>query len=109
MRSYLQLDIPPPRLIQAHNAGMSNPTLTVYGATSFTARELLRYLDTHPDGESFNLILSGRNGQKLETAAKGIKRQKELVQCALTDEDEVRDLVARSTVIVNLAGELSPT
>ncbi|ORX39430.1 hypothetical protein BD324DRAFT_619686 [Kockovaella imperatae] len=82
----------------------STPTLTVYGATSFTARELLRYLDHHPDGESFNLILSGRNEEKLKAATKDMKRDKELVACELTDEESVRDLVDRSTVIINLAG-----
>ena len=80
------------------------PTLTVYGATSFTAKELLRYLDDHPDGAAFNLILSGRSQQKLDTATAAVKRQKEVIACSLSNEEEVRDLVRRSDVIMNYAG-----
>ncbi|WWD03940.1 hypothetical protein V865_001998 [Kwoniella europaea PYCC6329] len=82
----------------------SKPTLIIYGATSFTARNLLSYLDTHPEGDSFEFILSGRNQQKLEIANGRLQRPREVVSCQLDDEDGVKKLVEKGQVVVNLAG-----
>ncbi|WWC95166.1 hypothetical protein V866_002020 [Kwoniella sp. B9012] len=82
----------------------SKPTLIIYGATSFTARNLLSYLDTHPEGDSFEFILSGRNQQKLEIANGKLQRPREVVSCQLDDEDGVKKLVEKGQVVVNLAG-----
>nr|XP_018999967.1 uncharacterized protein I203_07496 [Kwoniella mangroviensis CBS 8507]OCF63428.1 hypothetical protein I203_07496 [Kwoniella mangroviensis CBS 8507] len=82
----------------------SKPTLIIYGATSFTARNLLSYLDTHSEGDSFEFILSGRNQQKLEIANGKLQRPREVVVCQLNDEDDVKKLVEKGQVVVNLAG-----
>lgn len=85
---------------------MTKPTLIVYGATSFTAKELLDYLDTHHDQEKFNVILAGRSQQRLEDAAARLKREHEIVACQLDDAEGVKRLVAKGEVVVNLAGKL---
>lgn len=80
------------------------PTLVIHGASSFTATELLSYLDSHPQGDQFEFILAGRTRSKLEAknAELGIKRQVEVVD--LTDERSVRALVEKGDVVLNLAG-----
>lgn len=80
------------------------PTLIIHGASSFTATELLSYLDSHPQGDQFEFILAGRTRSKLEAknAELGIKRQVEVVD--LTDERSVRALVEKGDVVLNLAG-----
>lgn len=85
---------------------MSKPTVIIYGATSFTARELLDYLDDHRDHEKFNVILAGRSHKRLQDAASKLKRTHEIAECQLGDETSVKDLVARGDVVVNLAGGL---
>nr|XP_018261104.1 uncharacterized protein I303_06825 [Kwoniella dejecticola CBS 10117]OBR83262.1 hypothetical protein I303_06825 [Kwoniella dejecticola CBS 10117] len=81
------------------------PTLIIYGATSYTARQLLAYLDTHPDSVSFDFILAGRNQQKLEQANNKLSQSREVVACQLDDPDGVRSLVAKGDIVVNLAGD----
>jgi short subunit dehydrogenase-like uncharacterized protein len=88
---------------------MSKPTVIVYGATSYTGKELLNYFDTHPQNAEFDVILAGRNGAKLQTAAGDLQKRHETVTCRLDNEDEVRNLVARGNVVINLAGELRYT
>ncbi|WVW86380.1 hypothetical protein I302_108426 [Kwoniella bestiolae CBS 10118] len=80
------------------------PTLIIYGATSFTARQLLHYLDTHPEGDQFEFILAGRNRQKLEVANAKLQRSREIIVCQLDDENGVRGMIERGEVVVNLAG-----
>lgn len=85
----------------------SKPTLIVYGATSYTAQFLLAYLDSHPQADSFNIILSGRNETKLKDIHAKYPGVADTVAVELSDEKCVHDLVARGDVIVNFAGEAS--
>ncbi|WVQ94909.1 hypothetical protein IAU59_001995 [Kwoniella sp. CBS 9459] len=81
------------------------PTLIIYGATSFTARQLILYLDNHIDGKLFDFILAGRNASKLEaTNNKLAGGKREIGVCQLDDEEGVKELVAKGDVVVNLAG-----
>lgn len=84
---------------------MHNPTLIVHGASSFTAKELLRYLDSHPDAGSFEFILAGRTKAKLDKANEKLKKKREVVVVDLEDERSVKSLVARGEVVINLAGK----
>jgi short subunit dehydrogenase-like uncharacterized protein len=88
---------------------MAKPTLIIYGATSFTARELLNHLDTHRDQAQFDVILAGRSQERLEAAASKLKRKHEVVACQLHDADAVARMVAKGNVVVNLAGEYGVT
>ena len=84
---------------------MSTPTLIIYGATSFTARQLLLYLDTHPDSSQFEFILAGRNAQKLESLNEDLlQTRREVIACDLDDGIGVKRLVEQGQVVVNLAG-----
>lgn len=83
---------------------MTKPTLIVYGATSFTAKELLNYLDTHHDQDKFEVILAGRSFQRLQDAVSHLKKKHEIVACQLDDAEGVKKLVAKGQVVVNLAG-----
>ncbi|WWC91919.1 uncharacterized protein L201_006871 [Kwoniella dendrophila CBS 6074] len=80
------------------------PTLIIYGATSYTARQLLPYLDLHRDSTQFEFILSGRNKEKLQAANAKLNKPREIAVCQLNDEEAVKDLVAKGDVVVNLAG-----
>jgi short subunit dehydrogenase-like uncharacterized protein len=83
---------------------MPKPTLIIHGASSFTATELLAYLDAHPQGDQFDFILAGRNAAKLEARNAPLKTKREVVVVDLSDEGSVRALVAKGQVVVNLAG-----
>ncbi|KAK8853397.1 hypothetical protein IAR55_004103 [Kwoniella newhampshirensis] len=80
------------------------PTLVVYGATSYTARQLLTYLESHPESSAFAFILSGRNAGRLNSVNARLKTSKEIVVCDLGDEEAVKALVNRGDVVMNLAG-----
>ena len=86
---------------------MSKPTLIVYGASSYTAKELLIYLDTHSQEDEFDVILAGRNEERLKAAASKMKKRHEIAACQLDDQEGVKKLVARGNVVINLAGEAS--
>lgn len=88
-----------------HTAEMPKPTLIIHGASSFTARELLRYLDQHPESESFDFVLAGRTKEKLEKANKILKTPREVCTVDLKDESSVKKLIETGDVVVNLAGE----
>ncbi|WVO17148.1 hypothetical protein L204_104840 [Cryptococcus depauperatus] len=85
---------------------MSNnkPVLVLYGATSFTARQLLTYLDEHPQGAEFDFILAGRNQERLEALNAKLSTKREIFVCELSNEDGVVSMVDRANVVVNLAG-----
>jgi len=85
---------------------MSKPTVIVYGATSYTAKELLIYLDTHAQNDEFDVILAGRNEDKLKAVSSKMKKKHEIAACQLDDEEGVKKLIARGSVVINLAGEL---
>ncbi|WRT70025.1 uncharacterized protein IL334_007018 [Kwoniella shivajii] len=82
----------------------TKPTLIIYGATSFTAKQLLVYLDTHHDGDQFEFILAGRNQSRLAAANAKLRTSREIIACQLDDEEGVTNLVAKGDVVVNLAG-----
>ena len=84
---------------------MSKPTVVLYGATSYSGRQLLEYLDTHREADRFNLILAGRNPTKLKKAASSLKGEYETICTELTDLEGVRAMVERATVVINLAGK----
>jgi short subunit dehydrogenase-like uncharacterized protein len=81
-------------------------TVTVYGATAFTAAPVIEYLIEHPEASEFTLILSGRNKEKLQKIKNKISKDVEIVALELSDEKGLKELVERSDVIINLAGEL---
>lgn len=83
---------------------MSKPTLIVHGASSFTATELLAYLDSHPQGDQFEFILAGRSAEKLDAKNGPLKNKRQVVTVDLGDEKSVRNLVAKGQVVLNLAG-----
>lgn len=81
------------------------PTLIVFGATSYTAQELLPYLDNHPDGDDFDFILAGRNKQKLDALNDKRPKRRQVAVCDSNDEDAVEALVEKGDVVINLAGK----
>jgi short subunit dehydrogenase-like uncharacterized protein len=82
-------------------------TVTVYGATAFTAGPVIEYLDNHPDSGQFKLILSGRNLEKLDRIQAKLSKKVEIVALELSDEEGLRALVDKSDVIINVAGKLA--
>ncbi|WVR09607.1 hypothetical protein IAU60_006679 [Kwoniella sp. DSM 27419] len=82
----------------------AKPTLIIYGASSFTARQLILYLDTHKDISRFDFILAGRNRERLESANGRLGTKREIAVCDLKDEQAVAELVEKGQVIINLAG-----
>ena len=82
-------------------------TVTVYGATAFTAGPVIEYLVNHPDSGQFKLILSGRNLEKLDRIQAKLSKKVEIVALELSDEKGLRALVDKSDVIINVAGKLS--
>jgi short subunit dehydrogenase-like uncharacterized protein len=86
-------------------AGDSKAKVIVYGATSFTARELLTYLDNHPQSHLFDVILSGRNLQRLQASAEKLEKKHKIVACQLDDQEGVKNLISQGDVVINLAGE----
>jgi short subunit dehydrogenase-like uncharacterized protein len=82
----------------------SKPTLIVHGATAYTSHFLLLYLESHPQTNDFDVILAGRNLKKLEDVNSTLKVKRELFQVNTKDEDEVRAMVNKGDVVVNLAG-----
>lgn len=80
------------------------PTLIIHGASSYTAKELLKYLESHPDGRSFEFLLAGRTKAKLDKVNEGLKKAREVVVVDLEDEGSVKRLIAKGNVVINLAG-----
>jgi short subunit dehydrogenase-like uncharacterized protein len=81
-------------------------TVTVYGATAFSAGPCIEYLVDHPESDQFKLILSGRNQEKLDKIQARLSKRVEIVALELSDEEGVKELVERSDVIINVAGML---
>jgi short subunit dehydrogenase-like uncharacterized protein len=83
-------------------------TVCVYGATSYTGRQVIDYLANHPQSKTFTYVLAGRNKDKLEKLQSEDKnaKQHDLLVVDLKNEEQVRDMVAKSEVILNLAGTL---
>lgn len=83
-------------------------SVCIYGATSYTGRQVIDYLASHPQSKAFTFALAGRNKEKLEKLQSEDDNAKkhDILVVDLQKEDEVKDMVAKSTVILNLAGEL---
>ncbi|TXT15814.1 hypothetical protein VHUM_00317 [Vanrija humicola] len=85
------------------------PTIAVYGATAYTGREhLLPYLINHADAAKYNIILAGRSKDKLDAlddllGKKGADRRS-IVVTTLENKAGVDALVAKSDIVINLAG-----
>lgn len=79
-------------------------TVTIYGATAFSAGPTIGYLANHPESAEFDLILAGRNRQKLDKVQSGLDKKADVVAVQLDDEEGVKSLVERSDVIINFAG-----
>ncbi|WVQ75602.1 hypothetical protein IAR50_005230 [Cryptococcus sp. DSM 104548] len=83
------------------------PLAVVYGATSFTARQLLTYLEAHPAlaAHEFDYAISGRNKAKLDTLNESLLGGKrEVIVLELGDLQGVQAMVERASVIINCAG-----
>ncbi|ODN77520.1 hypothetical protein L202_04692 [Cryptococcus amylolentus CBS 6039] len=83
------------------------PFAVVYGATSFTARQLLTYLHAHPAlaAEEFDFAISGRNKDKLDTLNEQLlEGKREVIVLELSDLEGVEAMVKRANVIINCAG-----
>lgn len=91
-------------LTQGQAARKMTPKLIIYGATSFTAQNLLPYLESHPDSGDFDFILAGRNRQKLDAVNRKLNQPRTVIVCDLTDDDAVEKMVTQGKVVVNLAG-----
>ena len=87
---------------------MHKPTIVIHGATSFTAAPMLKYLEEHEDRDAFEFILAGRNKAKLDGLNVKLKQPREVVAVDLRDDEEVRDLVSKADVVLNLAGVSFP-
>ncbi|TYJ58948.1 hypothetical protein B9479_000383 [Cryptococcus floricola] len=86
---------------------MSKPLAVVYGATSFTARQLLTYLHAHPAlaAQEFDFAISGRNKDKLHTLNEQLlEGKREVIVLELSDLEGVEAMVKRANVIINCAG-----
>lgn len=79
-------------------------TVAVYGATAFSAGPTIEYLLDHPESADFDLILAGRNGDKLDKVVSGFSKKVETVVLQLNDEEGVKKLAERTDVIINFAG-----
>lgn len=79
-------------------------TVAVYGATAFSAGPTIEYLLDHPESAGFELVLAGRNGQKLDKVKSGLSRKVETVVLRLDDEGGVKAFTERADVIINFAG-----
>lgn len=91
--------------------GLTDPTnmsktVAIYGATAFSAGPAIEYLVNHPDTSQFNLILAGRNRDKLANVHSKLCKGKEVetVALELSDEQGVKDLVDKADVVMNFAG-----
>lgn len=81
-------------------------TVAIYGATAFSAGPAIEYLVNHPDASQFELILAGRNRDKLANVHSKLCKGKEVETIALelSDEKGVKDLVDKADVVMNFAG-----
>lgn len=86
----------------------TQPTVVVYGATSYTAsKHLLPYLATHHDVDKFHLVLAGRNPDKLaalDASLPSAGPRREVVTVRLDNPAGVEALVRQADVIINFAG-----
>lgn len=95
--------------------GHSNETdITVYGATSFVARHVLRYLlEASNDVEQFRITLGGRNQSKLEALKSELARHKngavvqDIFVASGSDAQGLKKMSKRSRVVLNCAGPYS--
>lgn len=82
-------------------------TVAIYGATAFSAGPAIEYLLNHPDASQYDLILAGRNRDKLAKVKSSLCKGKdvETVVLELSDEAGVKSLVDKADVVINFAGK----
>jgi short subunit dehydrogenase-like uncharacterized protein len=83
--------------------------LILFGATGYTGRQALRYLTQLPGSELQRVAIAGRNRAKLEALLKDTTHagQVEIVIADSTDRASLIDMIARTRVLLNLAGPYS--
>jgi len=89
---------------------MSEPKyeLIVYGATGFTGRLIVAYLDGHPHLEGRRWAMAGRNQSVLEVLRKTLESDNiDTITCALSDSKSVNALVSSTKVVITTAGPFS--
>ncbi|KAK4687657.1 hypothetical protein P7C73_g2462, partial [Tremellales sp. Uapishka_1] len=82
----------------------SQPSILVYGATSFTALQFIEYIESHSQAKAFHTILAGRNGAKLEKLNAKLGGKWDTVAFELEDDQVVQGHVERCSIVVNFAG-----
>jgi short subunit dehydrogenase-like uncharacterized protein len=92
--------------------------ITVYGATSFVAKHVLKYLvlvaeqDLLPNKQSLRVTLAGRNKDKLDTVKKSFSDdasciQQDVVVADGSDLEGLQSMARRTLVVINCAGPYS--
>lgn len=94
--------------------------ITVYGATSFVAKHILRYLldviaSTEKEEGSMQITLAGRNKGRLEavkknfepTHPKAFESIKDIVVADGSDLDSLKEMAKRTKVVINCVGPYS--
>jgi short subunit dehydrogenase-like uncharacterized protein len=91
--------------------------ITVYGATSFVAKHVLKYLlavaeqDLLPDKQTLRITLGGRNKAKLDALKETFNGasciQQDVVVADGSDLEGLQSLAKRTLVVINCAGPFS--
>jgi short subunit dehydrogenase-like uncharacterized protein len=79
--------------------------LVVYGATGYTARQLIRYLAGHPHAPTW--AVAGRRRAALESLS-GLPARIPVLVASLDDPVALRAMTGRARVVLNLAGPYRP-
>jgi len=91
----------------------SNKTdITIYGATSFVAKHVLRYLMEavlHEESDCFRLTLSGRNKTKLDSLKENLKNDDDKIDvdtfvAEASDLKALVEMAKRTRIVLNCAG-----
>ncbi|MBN1656386.1 MAG: saccharopine dehydrogenase NADP-binding domain-containing protein [Deltaproteobacteria bacterium] len=83
--------------------------MIIFGATGYTGRQALRYLMRLPESELGNLAVAGRDPVKIEALLENATRDNKIkvVIANSSDHESLVDMIARTRVLVNLAGPYS--
>jgi len=83
--------------------------MILFGATGYTGRQAVRYLMQLPASQRDRVAIAGRNRAKLEALSKNASSADDLaiVIADSSDRASVFDMIARTRVLLNLAGPYS--
>lgn len=87
----------------------ASPTITIFGATGFLGRALLRALTRSSLPSGTMLRLMSRNSTKKPVHHMPLPPNGQLMSCDITSDNEVESAIAGSTHVVNLVGILHET